>query len=133
MTVVLDASAVLALLLSEAGAAKVAGVLAGSQMSAVNYAEVFTHYAKLGSSKADIENVLGALPIVIVPLSGELAKAAGMLRPLTIEAGLSLGDRCCLEHLSSCQIRWGFPSWSFSDSSCVLAREAGMHDQGAVD
>lgn len=40
MTVVLDASAVLALLLSEAGAAKVAGVLASSQMSAVNYAEV---------------------------------------------------------------------------------------------
>ena len=40
MTVVLDASAVLALLLGEAGAAKVAGVLAGSKMSAVNLSAV---------------------------------------------------------------------------------------------
>ena len=96
MTVVLDASAVLALLLGEAGAAKVAGVLAGSKMSAVNYAEVFTHYAKLGSSQADIEEVVDALPIEIIPLDADLARDAGMLRPLTIDAGLSLGDRCCL-------------------------------------
>jgi PIN domain nuclease of toxin-antitoxin system len=122
MTVVLDASAVLALLLSEAGAAKVAGVLAGSQMSAVNYAEVFTHYAKLGSSKADIENVLGALPIVIVPLSGELAKAAGMLRPLTIEAGLSLGDRCCLALAKQC----GLPAWTADKQWKIVATAVGV-------
>ena len=96
MTVVLDASAVLALLLDEAGAAKVAGVLAGSKMSAVNHAEVFTHYAKLGSSQSDIEELVDTLPIEIVPLDTELARMAGMLRPLTIESGLSLGDRCCL-------------------------------------
>jgi ribonuclease VapC len=96
MTAVLDASAVLALLLNESGAAKVAAVLAGSQMSAVNYAEVFTHYAKFGSSQAEIEDVVGTLPIIIVPLDRNLATAAGMLRPLTFVAGLSLGDRCCL-------------------------------------
>jgi len=108
MTVVLDASAVLALLLGEAGATKVAGVLAGSQMSAVNYAEVFTHYAKLGSRTADIEEVVDALPIEIIPLDADLARAAGMLRPLTIEAGLSLGDRCCLALAK----RSGLPAWT---------------------
>ena len=108
MTAVLDASAVLALLLSEAGAARVASVLAGSQMSAVNYAEVFTHYAKLGSSQTDIEDVVDALPIEIVPLDAELARMAGMLRPLTIELGLSLGDRCCLALAQ----RSGLPAWT---------------------
>ena len=120
MTVVLDASAVLALLLSEAGAAKVAGVLAGSKMSAVNYAEVFTHYAKLGSSQADIEDVVDALPIKIVPLDVELARMAGMLRPLTIESGLSLGDRCCL----ALARRSGLPAWTADKAWQTIASSA---------
>ena len=122
MTVVLDASAVLALLLSEAGAAEVAGVLAGSQMSAVNYAEVFTHYAKLGSSRADIEDVVDALPIEIIPLDAELAKAAGMLRQLTIEAGLSLGDRCCLALAK----RSGLPVWTADKQWKAVATAVGV-------
>ncbi len=108
MTVVLDASAVLALLLNEAGASKVAGALSGSKMSAVNYAEVFTHYAKLGSSQTDIEYLVDTLPIEIVPLDTDLAKMAGMLRPMTIESGLSLGDRCCLALAQ----RSGLPAWT---------------------
>ena len=120
--VVLDASAVLALLLGEAGAAKVAGVLTGSQMSAANYAEVFTHYAKLGSSKVEIEDVIGALPIAIIPLDDELAKAAGMLRPLTIEAGLSLGDRCCLALAK----RSGLPAWTADKQWKSVAAAVGV-------
>jgi len=108
MTAVLDASAVLALLLGEAGATKVASVLSEAQISAVNYAEVFTHYAKLGVSQADIEDLVGSLSIAIVPFDGELAKVAGMLRPLTIEAGLSLGDRCCLALAKSATL----PAWT---------------------
>lgn len=122
MTVVLDASAVLALLLSEAGATKVAGVLAGSQMSAANYAEVFTHYAKLGSSRSDIEDVVDALPIEIVPLDAELARIAGMLRPLTIEFGLSLGDRCCLALAK----RSGLPAWTADKAWKTIASAVGV-------
>lgn len=122
MTVVLDASAVLALLLDEPGAAKVAGVLAGAQMSAANYAEVFTHYAKLGSIKSDIEDVVDGLPIEIVPVDGDLAKDAGMLRPLTIEAGLSLGDRCCL----ALARRSGLPAWTADKQWKLVAAAVGV-------
>ncbi len=120
MTVVLDASAVLALLLGEAGAAKVAGVLAGSKMSAVNHAEVFTHYAKLGSSQSDIEELVDTLPIEIVPLDTELARMAGMLRPLTIESGLSLGDRCCLALAQ----RSSLPAWTADKAWKTIASAA---------
>jgi ribonuclease VapC len=122
MTVVLDASAVLALLLSEAGAAKVVAVLAGSKMSAVNYAEVFTHYAKLGSSQADIEDVVATLPITIVPLDRNQAAAAGMMRPLTIDAGLSLGDRCCLALAKS----FGFPAYTADKQWKLVAAAVGV-------
>jgi ribonuclease VapC len=86
--VVLDASALLALLLDEPGAARVKAALDGALMTAVNLAEIVSHYAKLGAAHAEIEALLRPLPIQVI--------AAGMLRPLTLERGLSLGDRYCL-------------------------------------
>ncbi|MGE0222417.1 MAG: type II toxin-antitoxin system VapC family toxin [Acetobacteraceae bacterium] len=93
---VLDASALLALLLAEPGADRVKDALGGSLMSAINLAEVISHYAKLGAIRDDIEAMLRPLPIRVVPLDVELAYEAGMLRRVTLERGLSLGDRCCL-------------------------------------
>ena len=122
MTVVLDASAVLALLLGEAGAAKVAGVLVGSKMSAVNHAEVFTHYAKLGSSQTEIEELVDTLPIEIVPLDTDLARMAGMLRLLTLESGLSLGDRCCL----ALATRLGLPAWTADKAWKLISSAANV-------
>ena len=52
---VLDASAILALLLGEPGADKVRSGLDGSVMTTVNLAEVVSHYAKLGAARHDIE------------------------------------------------------------------------------
>lgn len=92
----LDASALLALLLAEPGAERVKAALDGAFLSAVNLAEVVSHYAKLGAERTDIEAMLRPLPIRVVPLDAELAYAAGMLRRVTLERGLSLGDRCCL-------------------------------------
>jgi len=94
--VILDASAVLALLRNEAGAAKVATLIDEARISVVNYAEVVSYYAKLGSDGLAVTRMLRALPIAVVPADEELALAAGMLRPSTLEAGLSLGDRFCL-------------------------------------
>ncbi len=94
--VVLDASALLALLLDEPGAARVKPVLDGALMTAVNLAEIVSHYAKLGAGHAEIEALLRPLPIRVVPADAALSYAAGMLRPLTLERGLSLGDRYCL-------------------------------------
>lgn len=53
--VVLDASAVLALLLGEPGADRVKATLDGAALGAVNLAEVVSHYAKLGAARPDIE------------------------------------------------------------------------------
>jgi ribonuclease VapC len=94
--VVLDASALLALLLDEPGAERVKAVLDGALMTAVNLAEIVSHYAKLGAAHAEIEALLRPLPIQVIPADAALSYAAGMLRPLTLERGLSLGDCYCL-------------------------------------
>jgi len=93
---VLDASAVLALLNSEPGAATVAAVLNGASISAVNLAEVAAKLSDYGMTKRDIENALGNLGLRVHPLDEAGAFASAALRQPTRSAGLSLGDRCCL-------------------------------------
>ncbi len=95
-SVVLDASAVLALLLDEPGAARVASSLDDAALCVVNLAEIVGHYAKLGVERRDIEQMLSPLPLQVVDVDPDLAFEAAMLRPLTQSAGLSLGDRFCL-------------------------------------
>jgi PIN domain nuclease of toxin-antitoxin system len=95
-SVVLDASALLALLLGEPGAEKVKAALDGALLGAVNLAEIVSHYAKLGAGRGDIETLLQPLPVRVVPVDAGLSYDAGMLRPLTLKIGLSMGDRCCL-------------------------------------
>ena len=96
MRYVLDASAIIALLLDEPGAAEVRAVLTQSCICAVNLAEVVAFFAKGGASRAKIEEMLKDLPSLIIPADAELSFANGMLRPLTVSTGLSLGDRYCL-------------------------------------
>lgn len=94
--VVLDASALLALLHQEPGAAKVSEVLAEARMSSVNLAEVVDHFVHLGMPPAEVDAMLRPLPIEIVAADEGLAHIAGRLRAVTASAGLSLGDRFCL-------------------------------------
>lgn len=94
--IVLDASALLALLQNEPGADAVSAVIDGSIMSSVNWAEVVSVYAKLGASRERIEQHLGPLPIRTIDATRALAAMAGAMRPMTSAAGLSLGDRFCL-------------------------------------
>jgi ribonuclease VapC len=94
--IVLDASALLALLLAEPGADKVQAVLDGALLGAVNLAEVVSHYAKLGAARSDIEALLRPLPLQVVPVDIGLSYEAGMLRLSTLRGSLSLGDRYCL-------------------------------------
>ena len=95
-SVALDASALLAMLLGEPGGEAVKAAVDGAMLGAVNLAEVVSHYAKLGASRPDIESMLRPLPIKVVPIDAVLSYEAGMLRPLTLPGGLSLGDRYCL-------------------------------------
>lgn len=93
---VLDASALLALLRDEPGAAKVAEHIADSRMSSVNYAEVVSHFIHAGMPAEQVDAMLRPLPMMIVEADQALATLAGRLRSITAEAGLSLGDRFCL-------------------------------------
>lgn len=93
---VLDASAVLALLKGERGAAKVAGVVADAVVGTVNQAEIVSHFVHLGASMEDIRFMLSALPYRLVPADEFLSWKAGAMRAVTASAGLSLGDRFCL-------------------------------------
>lgn len=92
----LDASALLALLLGETGADRVRAALDGAIMGAVNLAEVVGHYVRLGAGRSDIEILLRPLPICVAQIDAALSYDAGMLRRITLERGLSLGDRYCL-------------------------------------
>jgi PIN domain nuclease of toxin-antitoxin system len=99
---VLDASAVLAYLRDEEGAARVAEAVGdGAVMSAANWAEVLSKVADLGEDPEALEarlvgeGLLGSA-LEIVALESRDAAAIARLRPGTRAAGLSLGDRACL-------------------------------------
>lgn len=93
---VIDASALLALLNDEPGAAVVRRALGRSAMSAVNLAEVVGKLELAGMPHAEAVVHLGGLRIDIVPFDRDLAYLAGRLRPATRAAGLGLGDCACL-------------------------------------
>ena len=94
--VVLDASALLAALLGEAGAERVDEVIDGAVMSTVNLAEVVGHFARTGADRDQVAQVLAALPIRYEAPDEALAIEAGMMRRDTDPLGFSLGDRFCL-------------------------------------
>jgi PIN domain nuclease of toxin-antitoxin system len=98
--VVLDASAVLALIQDEPGGpaieARLNGArLDGARLSAVNLAEVAQ---RLGDQWPDdlVAAVLGRFPCEVIGFDTPLALRAGLLRRVTGARGLSLGDRACL-------------------------------------
>ena len=95
-TVVLDASAVLALLGDEPGAEAVLAALPRATISAVNLSEVVAKLAERGMPEEAIRAALDGLDLDPRPFDAAAAHAAGALRPATRAAGLGLGDRACL-------------------------------------
>ncbi|HEX7882118.1 MAG TPA: type II toxin-antitoxin system VapC family toxin [Afipia sp.] len=105
---VLDASALLAMLNEEPGGAKVADNIASARICVINYAEVISHFIRLGMPERDIDAMLVPLPMEVVPADKGLGKIAGRLRRVTAQAGLSLGDRFCL----ALALRDGLRAWT---------------------
>lgn len=95
-TIVLDASALIAMLKKEPGGDKVAQVIGDTKITAINYAEVISHFCHAGMPVVEVDAMLSPLPMVVVSADEKLARLAGHLRTLTSSAGLSLGDRFCL-------------------------------------
>ena len=94
--VVVDASAILALLNQEKGSEEISQWIGKAVISSVNLSEVVAKLAEGGVTEADIEEILSNLNLEVVPFSQEQALRAGILRPSTKSLGLSLGDRACL-------------------------------------
>ena len=94
--VVLDASALLAVLNQEPGSDRWADSVAGAAISAVNLSEVIGKLVDLGVPEDDIRRIIEPVDLDVVPFDDTQAWTAGLLRRLTRTAGLSLGDRACL-------------------------------------
>ncbi len=94
--VVLDASALLALLNREPGHEEIARIITHAAISAVNLSEVAAKLAESGMPGEEIRNALEGLALETHDFGRELAFQAGLLRPSTRSRGLSLGDRACL-------------------------------------
>lgn len=93
---VIDASAILAAILGEAGGDRVFEALGDAVASAVNVAEVYTYAAVRDLPTDAIDAFFGESAIAIMPFDHEQAIVAGKLAAVTRHAGLSLGDRACL-------------------------------------
>jgi ribonuclease VapC len=94
--VVLDASALLALLHQESGAEMVQMALPESVISAVNWSEVWQKTIERKVSTDGLREDLEALGLKIEPFTPEQAELAAQLREPSRSLGLSLGDRACL-------------------------------------
>ena len=94
--VVLDASAVLALLNDEPGAEVAARAIPHGVLCAVNHSEVVAKLADAGVPADDLITALSGLGMEVVPFDETLSVAAGLLRTTTAHLGLSLGVRACL-------------------------------------
>ena len=95
--IVLDASALLAILNSEAGAEKlVPRLLSNATVSTVNLAEVQSKLVSRGLDPDDAWEAATGPVRETEPFTVEQARIAGDLVEQTRPLGLSLGDRACL-------------------------------------
>jgi PIN domain nuclease of toxin-antitoxin system len=98
----LDASAVLAMMLGEDGGNQVRERLASSQISSVNLSEVVAKLQDGGVPDEVITSSLAELNFDVIAFNQSQAVRAGLLRASTRSNGLSLGDRACLSAAGSC-------------------------------
>lgn len=96
MSIVLDASALLAYLHQETGGAQVRASLGEARMSSVNWSEVVQKALLRGADIRGMREDLIDLGLTVEHFTVWQAELAGRLAPQTRPLGLSLGDRACL-------------------------------------
>lgn len=94
--VVLDSSAVLALLTNEPGTDVVEAALPGALLSTVNLAEIVAKLCERGMPAEEATSLIYSIGVEVAEFDTEQATRSGELRVSTRSAGLSLGDRACL-------------------------------------
>jgi PIN domain nuclease of toxin-antitoxin system len=103
--VVLDASAILAIIFGESGDAGALALTSRARVSAVNLSEVVAKMDERGFDPTEAEVLLGGLGMEVAKFGREDAFRAGRLRQATRRMGLSFGDRACL----ALALRTGLP------------------------
>ena len=118
-SVVLDASALLAMMQSEPGGDRVAHLLLDPNrtvlVSTLNWSEVFDRLLRGGIPAPLVEKLLIQLDVQLVDFDPEQAKAAAMLR--SAHPALSLADCACLVLAAS----YKATAWT-TDKAWVRAR-----------
>ena len=94
--VVLDASAILALLFEEPGAEATRTHLRVGVIGAANLAEVLAKLSDHGLPAPEAARAVAFLGLQIALMTETQAQRSAGMRPATRTAGLSLGDRACL-------------------------------------
>lgn len=94
--IILDASALIALIYEEKGMAVVEKYLAHAEISAVNWSEVIAYMIRKGVGAEEGLKMLTDLSLPIVDFTETQANIAAQLIEKTVVKGLSLGDRACL-------------------------------------
>ena len=118
MPFVLDASAVLAVVLDEPGEDLVLEAMAvGVEMSSVNAEEVASRLYREGWTATEVRSIFQELPISVLPFDLDAAMLSGQYRPATQPFGLGLGDRACLAtaYLRACPVLTADRVWAQLD------------------
>jgi ribonuclease VapC len=95
-SVVLDSSAILAVIFNEPGSERVAPLLQGALLSTVNLAEVHTRLILDGVPADFAWSRILSMGFEVCHFEQEQARIAAELIAKTRPLGLSLGDRACL-------------------------------------
>lgn len=94
--VLLDASALIALIKKEKGFQVVEDVLAHSAISTVNFSEFISTLAREGISSEDTDLLIENIVPEIILFDYSISVITGKLVTITKSKGLSLGDRACI-------------------------------------
>jgi len=94
--IIVDASAVIALLVGEPINRFEPERLNSASISTVNLAEVLTRMREIGVPEVKTDAALAELNLRAIVFDEPQARATARLRPATRHTGLSLGDRACL-------------------------------------
>lgn len=97
MSLIVDSSALMAVILEERGAEIVLPQLRGAMLSSVNFSETASRLAeKKNTTAAEVVTLLRRFDLEICPFDSDLALIAAEFRPLTRHIGASFADRACL-------------------------------------
>ncbi len=94
---IIDASALIAMIQNEPGAGRVESVIHDCSISSVNWSEVVQKLMKYDPLAANIRQDLEAVGLKIVPFNADQAEGCAALWEPCRNFGISLADRVCLQ------------------------------------